>query len=137
MESSAQPRVLICDDTPSIGVLVSMNLELDGFVVEQETSALRALERLHDPEAPPIDLMLLDLHMAPRSGWWAIGEIRADDNLADLPVVAVTAALFGVDHDSLSEAGFDALLAKPFAPDDLLAVVSRSLEHRGQLAAHP
>ncbi len=120
-------RVLVCDDTESIRRLIRINLELEGYRVCESPSAQHLVDFLHgrsEPSALP-DLILLDAHMAPRDGWWAIGEIRAREPLAEIPVVLVTASLHGLDHEVVTEAGFDDVLGKPFELDELMDVVSR------------
>ena len=63
--------------------------------------------------------------MAPHDGWWAIAAIRAHPPLDDVPVVLVSAALHGLDLADVMDHGFDDVLAKPFDPDELIALVSR------------
>jgi len=117
-------RVLVCDDTASIRYLIRINLELEGHHVEEAASVRQALARLEDPDRPLPDVLLLDAHMAPLDGWWLISELRSRPELDDLPVILVSAALHGLDHGHAQAAGFDAVLAKPFDPDDLLDLVS-------------
>ena len=124
-------RVMVCDDTPSIRGLIRINLELEGCVVEEAADATSALRRLLDPLASPFDLLLLDAHMAPQDGWWLIAQIRRRPQFDRLPVVLVSAATHGLDPVHTEAAGFDAVLAKPFDPDDLLAVVSRTTRGGG------
>lgn len=63
--------------------------------------------------------------MAPHDGWWAIAAIRAHPSLDGMPVVLVSAALHGLDLADVMDHGFDDVLAKPFDPDELIALVSR------------
>jgi DNA-binding response OmpR family regulator len=42
-----------------------------------------------------------------------------------MPVVLVSAALHGLDLADVMDHGFDDVLAKPFDPDELIALVSR------------
>lgn len=123
-------RVLICDDTESIRRLLRILLELEGHTVRETEDALGLLEHLRDQVEDLPDLILLDAHMAPRDGWWAMGEIRADRRFESVPVILVTAAIHGLDPGLIDEAGFDAWLGKPFDPDDLLDLVSRTAAGR-------
>jgi CheY-like chemotaxis protein len=125
MESARDPLVLVCDDTASIRRLIRINLELEGCVVEEAPDGREAVRRLIDPDARTPDLVLLDAHMAPHDGWWAIAAIRAHPPLDDVPVVLVSAALHGLDLADVMDLGFDDVLAKPFDPDELIALVSR------------
>ena len=125
MESARDPLVLVCDDTASIRRLIRINLELEGCVVEEAPDGREAVRRLIDPHARTPDLVLLDAHMAPHDGWWAIAAIRAHPPLDGVPVVLVSAALHGLDLADVMDHGFDDVLAKPFDPDELIALVSR------------
>lgn len=130
-------HVIVCDDTESIRQLIRINLELEGHLVTEVGSAQGLVDLLTRADVSPPDLVLLDAHMAPRDGWWAIGEIRRDPRLAGLPVVLVTAGIHGLDQGVVREAGFDAVFGKPFDPDDLIALVSRAAEHGRDLGTPP
>lgn len=119
--------MLVCDDTESIRRLLRILLELEGHAVEEAADAQALMDTLRATDHPVPDLLLLDAHMAPRDGWWAIGEIRSDPRLSALRVILVTAAVHGLDDVLVEEAGFDAFLGKPFDPDELIGVVSRTL----------
>jgi CheY-like chemotaxis protein len=61
--------------------------------------------------------------MSPRDGWWAISCIRADERLAEIPVVMVTASVQHHDRVMAEESGLDAFVSKPFDPDHLIELV--------------
>ena len=90
------PLVLVCDDTEQIRRLIRINLELEGYEVEEAGDGQEAMTRLVDPirRGPG---HLLDAQMAPYDGWWAIAEIRST-RAGPVPVVLVTAV---VTHDAL------------------------------------
>ena len=116
--------VLVCDDTVSIRLLIRINLELAGFEVLEATdgeSALKLLRR-HRKRLPAV--LILDAQMRPMDGWGAIAEVRADPELRDLPVVMVTAALLQHEKERSVAAGVDAFVAKPFEPEELVALVA-------------
>lgn len=129
MESASSPLVVVCDDTESIRRLIRINLELDGYTVEEYPEGRSCLARLIDPERPRPAVVLLDAHMEPQDGWWAIAAIRAHGPLADTPVAMITASVTQHDRLQAIEAGIDEFIAKPFDPDHLLATVSRLVEH--------
>ncbi len=115
--------VLVCDDTPSIRLLIRINLELAGFEVVEagDGSAALWLLRSHLDRLPAV--LVLDAQMRPLDGWGTIAEVRADPDLVDLPVVMVTASLQQREQERSVAAGVDAFVAKPFDPDDLVDVV--------------
>jgi CheY-like chemotaxis protein len=113
--------VIVCDDTEQIRRLIRVNLELEGYAVEEATDGQALLERLQRSDLPGV--ITLDAHMSPRDGWWAITRIRADERLASIPVVMVTAAVQHTDRIQASESGLDAFVSKPFDPDHLIELV--------------
>ncbi|HQW74522.1 response regulator [Ornithinibacter sp.] len=125
------PLVLVCDDTEPIRRLLRINLELAGFRVAEAADGHAAMARLIDPEAQRPSVIVLDSQMAPYDGWWAIAAIRSHPRLDPVPVVLLTAAVIAHDAPQASDAGFDAFVAKPFDPDELIAAVSR-LAERGR-----
>jgi CheY-like chemotaxis protein len=133
MESGAGERgpalVLVCDDTEQIRRLIRTNLELEGHEVVETADGEQALAHLRDTSLPLPDVITLDAHMAPGDGWWAIEQIRADERLAGIPVVMVTASVQNHDRAQARAAGLDAFIAKPFDPDALLDVVAGYLAH--------
>ncbi|HET6665498.1 MAG TPA: response regulator [Acidimicrobiales bacterium] len=115
--------VLVCDDTEPIRRLIRMNLELDGYAVEEVTDGEALLARLWTPQAEVPGVIILDAQMEPRDGWWAVAQIRSDPRLADIPVLMVTASVQQHDRVQASGAGLDAFIPKPFDPDYLVELV--------------
>jgi CheY-like chemotaxis protein len=127
----SERRVLVCDDTESIRRLVRVNLELAGFEVDEALDGHEAMARLIAPDHLPPSVVVLDAQMTPYDGWWAIAAIRSHPRLDHVPVILVTAAAPSLDADEVLRSGFDGFVAKPFDPDELVAVVSR-LAARGR-----
>ncbi len=127
-EQGCGPLVLVCDDSEPIRRLIRINLELDGFVVEEATDGRAALQRLIDAEHKTPDVIVLDAFMEPHDGWWAIAAIRSHPRLAQVPCVMVTASVQVHDRIQAAESGFDGFVSKPFDPDGLVDVVSRLAE---------
>ena len=114
--------VWVCDDTEQIRRLIRLNLELEGYDVEELGDGEALLSRLRAVEQLP-DVVTLDAQMSPRDGWWAIARIREDARLATIPVIMVTASVHQHDRAQAHGSGLDAFVAKPFDPDDLIALV--------------
>ena len=78
-------------------------------------------------ESPP-DLVLLDLMMPDMDGWEVYRQIKANERLSDIPVIAVTAKAQGIDRVlGLHIAGMDDFITKPFGPKELVASVEHVL----------
>ena len=111
-------RVLIVDDEPQMGHLVS--LCLDHLDVEV-TVAANLAGALAEARVGGVGLVLLDLALGDEDGLEILPRLRADAALAGVPVVAFTA------HDSRRaealRSGVDSFLSRPFQARDLRATV--------------
>jgi CheY-like chemotaxis protein len=116
-------RVLVVDDTPQIRLLLRLNLELEGFTVEEAEDGAACLARLRDPGRPAPDVVTIDAVMEPVDGWTAVGQIRDDPHLCWLPVVMLTASVQSHQRARAAAEGVDAFVAKPFDPDAVVDVV--------------
>jgi two-component system, cell cycle response regulator DivK len=76
------------------------------------------------------DLVIMDVQMPGMSGLQATGAIRVLPGGGDVPILALTAQAMAGDRDRILDAGCDAYLAKPVAPAELRATVTRLLEAR-------
>lgn len=122
---AVRPLVLVCDDIDSIREIIRINLELEGFDVLLAADGHEAMSQLIDPGARTPDVIVLDAQTPRRDGWWAIAAIRSHPRLSQVPSVLVTASTTAHDRSEAALAGFDAFVAKPFDPVDLVEVISR------------
>lgn len=102
-------------------------LEPVGYSVIEAANGGEALERARD-EHP--DVILLDSMMPGHSGLYVLAELRHDPELGSTPVVMVSARTQTSDRDAATRAGADRFLAKPFSPDELVALLEELLETR-------
>ncbi len=73
------------------------------------------------------DLILMDIQLPTMDGYEATRRIRANPEMKDVPIIAVTSyALTGDDAKALA-AGCNAYMAKPYSPRALLAKVREYL----------
>jgi CheY-like chemotaxis protein len=120
-ESGATGRktILLVEDDLDIRDVVQEVLEEQGHDVVPARTGRQALEFLAlDAQSPP-DLVILDLMMPIMTGWQVLETIRRTPQLADIPVVVVTAAT----QDR--PLGAQAFLRKPFDIGDLLETIRR------------
>jgi len=103
-------RVLVVDEQPVNRQLVCDILEFRGHRIAAAASVDEGREQLR--LARP-DIVLVDLQMPGEGGEVLLQEIRADESLRDLPVIAVTAFATEADSGRLVKAGFDGLVTKP------------------------
>ena len=105
-----EARVLVVDDDPANLAVIQRLLEVRGIqpVVARNGREAVALASSERPK-----LVLMDIHMTDGDGFDALAQIRANENSAAIPVVAMTASASESDQERYLEAGFDALLSKP------------------------
>lgn len=110
MRGGPKPTVLVVDDNADTRVVVRWMLERRGCRVVEASDGREALEQAveHRP-----DLVVMDLSMPIADGYEAIRSIRAREEFASLPVIAVTAFDRAVSRDGAEAAGFDHYLSKP------------------------
>ena len=115
-------RILIVEDKATSRELLRTVLEKLGYVVVEAQDGGEALQKLH--ETPP-DLVLLDLQIPIHNGFEVLREIRSDNRLASIPVVALTANAMQGDREKALAAGFTGYLAKPVGLSQLRDEVNR------------
>jgi two-component system phosphate regulon response regulator PhoB len=120
-------RILVVDDEPDLVELVRLNLDQAGFEVETAETGRAALDALR--KAPP-DLMILDLMLPDLSGTEICREVRANPELAHLPIIMLTARADEVDRVVGLELGSDDYVTKPFSPRELMLRVRAVLRRR-------
>ncbi|MGH7154378.1 MAG: response regulator, partial [Acetobacteraceae bacterium] len=81
-----------------------------------------AMAQHHHP-----DLILMDVQLPVLDGYEATRRIKAQPELAHIPVIAVTSYALSGDEAKARDAGCDAYVAKPFSPRQLLAKVREFL----------
>jgi CheY-like chemotaxis protein len=128
--ASEQPLVLVVDDTPQIRLLLRLNLELEGFEVEEAFDGEDCVGRLRDATRRRPDVVTLDSVMEPVDGWTAVSQIRSDPQLAALPVVMITASVQAHHRARAQAVGVDAFVEKPFEPDVVVEAVRSLLDGR-------
>ena len=74
------------------------------------------------------DLVLMDIRLPGISGIEALAALRADPKTSSIPVVALTASVTPTDRTHITQAGFDAFLAKPMVLREFVETVKRLVE---------
>ncbi len=125
VNNSDRSIVLVVDDDPWIRLLLRDLLTDEGYAVEEASNGSAAL-RLAQRHPPA--LMLLDLVLPEQSGLDLLTVLKSRRATTRVPVIAVTART-----DLLARAAklADAVVAKPFDIEELLAKISATLQRSG------
>jgi chemosensory pili system protein ChpA (sensor histidine kinase/response regulator) len=118
----AAPLVMVVDDSLTVRRVTQRLLAREGYRVVLAKDGLEALELLAD-EKPRV--VLSDIEMPRMDGFDLVRNIRNDARLKDLPVIMITSRIAQKHRDYAGELGVDHYLGKPYAEDELLALVSR------------
>jgi two-component system, cell cycle response regulator DivK len=106
----APARILIVEDNPLNRLLIHDILELRGHEVYEAATVDEARQTLASLRP---DLLVLDVQIPGGGGEAIIREVRKRDDLADLPIVAVTSLAMPGDRERLLSIGFQGYLSKP------------------------
>jgi len=120
-------RITYVEDEPDIRSIAEFALSrLGGFSLDVCASGPEALERM--PGFHP-DLIILDVMMPGMDGIETYNRLRAIPDLADTPVVFMTAQAMNHEMDRYRALGAADVIAKPFDPLALSARVQEIREH--------
>ena len=113
-------RILLVEDQPDNRRIVRDLLHSAGYdIIEAATGEEGVtLAAAHLPDA-----ILMDIQLPTIDGYEATRRIRANPQLRETPIIAVTSYALSGDDIKAFEAGCTAYVAKPFEPMDLLAKV--------------
>ena len=116
-------RVLVVDDARYVLDVVTEILQRSGAIVTAVASAEEALDVLQR-ERP--DVLLSDLSMPGKGGYWLIGQVRTlSQNLGgETPAAALTAYTANEHRASVMRAGFQCHVAKPVGVRKLVGIVA-------------
>ncbi len=116
--------VLIVEDNELNMKLFHDLLEAHGYNILQSREGMEALRiaREHHP-----DLILMDIQLPEVSGLEVTKWIKEDDQLKDIPVIAVTAFAMKGDEEKIRQGGCEAYIAKPISVANFIETIQRFL----------
>ena len=122
------PRILVVEDDADVALLLTYNLEAEGYVVESVDRGDEAELRL--TKSVP-DLVILDWMLPGVSGLEICRRLRARESTRTLPVIIVTARGEEGERVRGLSIGADDYVVKPFSVPELMARV-RALLRRSR-----
>ena len=124
-------RILVVDDEADARSLLTIILQQYGAEVKTAGSTLEGLEALKEwrPE-----VLVSDIGMPDRDGYELIREVRALGSAqgGDLPAIALTAYARSEDRLKALKAGFQAHIAKPIEPEELVTTIAILIRPHGR-----
>ncbi|MBV8813680.1 MAG: CHASE3 domain-containing protein [Verrucomicrobia bacterium] len=126
-------KILAVDDHDDTREFLSVILERNGAEVTVVSSGKEALEALKNLRR---DILLCDLAMPQMDGYELLKQVRAlEPEIGRLPAIACTAFALAEDITRARGAGFQAYIAKPINPDELVATILQVIRPSGKQAA--
>ncbi|MFK8184023.1 MAG: response regulator [Phormidesmis sp.] len=125
--ASSNSKILLVDDEPGLRESVQAYLEDSDFEVRVASNAAEGWDLLQQ-EAP--NVLISDIMMPQVDGYQFLKQVREDARFKGLPVVFLTARGMTSDRIQGYNAGADAYLAKPFDPEELVAILNSLIERR-------
>jgi len=117
-------RLLIVDDEPNLLRAVAACLRAEGYEIDAVRSGEEAL--IHVAQTLP-DLIVSDVRMPRMDGHALARQLRTNPRTDLIPIIFLTAKDETADRIDGFRSGVDAYLAKPFEPDELVAVIANIL----------
>jgi signal transduction histidine kinase/DNA-binding NarL/FixJ family response regulator len=119
-------RILIVDDTEANSQLLAWLMQRIGLATHIARDGETAVAAFADWKP---DLIWMDIRMRGIDGMEATRRIRRLEGGQSVPIIAVTASVFGEQRDEILAAGFQELIHKPFQSGEIHACL---LRHLGQ-----
>src|SRR5436309_9004857 len=122
--TSAAEQILIIEDNKTNRELMVYLLNAFGYSTSEAVNGRTGVEmaRKGHPQ-----LVVCDIQVPELDGYGIIRELKTDETLREIPVVAVTAFAMVGDRDKVLAAGFDGYIPKPIAPETFVAQVEAFL----------
>ena len=120
-------RILVVEDNMINREIARELLEDEGFIIEEAEDGTIAVDMLESKEKGYYEFVLMDVQMPIMNGYTATRKIRSSDNvdIADIPIIAMTANAFSEDRKNAFDAGMNEHIAKPLDIDALIDVLNK------------
>lgn len=122
-------KIVIAEDEPDIRELIAFTLRFAGHEVITGANGQEGyqLAKQHKP-----DLVMLDVRMPKMTGYEACQSIKAEPEIAHIPVIFLSAKGQETEIEQGLSVGAEQYLLKPFAPDQLTQQVTEILKKYGK-----
>ena len=132
MESLNPKTVLIVEDNELNMKLFNDLVETRGHRIVQTRSGIEAVDlaRKHRP-----DLILMDIQLPEVSGLEVTQWLKDDEDLREIPVIAITAFAMKGDEEKILQGGCEAYLSKPISVARFFETIDRFLVRAGSRRA--
>ena len=118
-----KPLILLVDDFEDASDIYSTYLGTTGI----PSTVRRAVPKRSSRRGSGVLDDSADIRMPDMTGTEVMRTLRADPEFRNVPIIALTAHALDDERQEALSAGFDAVVAKPCLPDELLAFIENLL----------
>ena len=120
-------HILLVEDNELNREIAQEILREYGFQVDTAENGEVAVEKVSAAAPGSYDLVLMDIQMPVMDGYMATKKIRSleDSDLANIPIIALSANAFEEDRKASTDAGMNGHLAKPVNVSELLKMLCK------------
>lgn len=116
---------LVIEDNENNMYLISFLLQNNNHEIHQAYDGQKGVELA---KALIPDLILLDIQLPKMNGYEVAREIRKDESLRDVPIIAITSYAMPGDQEKALVAGCTGYIKKPINPDTFLEEIESYLD---------
>ena len=113
-------KVLLVEDNEMNRDMLSRRLQRRGYEVSLAVDGQHALEQAVSQRP---DVILMDMDLPVMTGWDATKKLRANPEIRNIPVIALTAHALAADRERAMAAGCDAYQSKPIDFPELICKI--------------
>ncbi|WP_205314199.1 response regulator [Pedobacter namyangjuensis] len=124
MSISTKKILIIDDDSRNIFALTAV-LKAKGYNCLSAVSAQQGLDILNTDQE--IGVVLMDMMMPDMDGYQAIAKMKENEELKEVPVIAVTAQAMVGDRERCLNAGANGYVSKPVNVDELMLLLKNHI----------
>jgi two-component system chemotaxis response regulator CheY len=121
-------NVLLVDDSATTRAVIRKTLAISGVAVATLHEAADGAAALQILAEHPVDLVFADLNMPAMSGDEMIRRMADDARLQNIPVIVISTEGSRTRLAEIESYGPVGYIRKPFTPEQIREVVSRTLE---------
>ncbi len=116
--------IMTADDSASMRQMISFTLKQAGYEVLEAEDGRDAISKMADNK---VDMLITDLNMPNVDGIELIKQVRSRQEYKFIPVVMLTTESSDDKKQAGKSAGATGWIVKPFAPEQLVAVIKKVL----------
>ncbi len=136
-----ESEISACDENiifEPAAILIADDVELNRRLIKEYLGNMNMsfIEAVNGQEAVFLteqhhpNVILTDIRMPVTDGYEAARQIKNNQNLKNIPVIAVTASAFSEDRQRILQSGFDGYIAKPVQRADLIRELCRFIPYK-------